>query len=76
MSQPSPLPGLLSPEAACGDVSADRTFRLIRGSKLKLADVDPALVAEAMGPGSRLVARIHFTDAQVHPGIVWSVDHP
>jgi hypothetical protein len=32
-------------------------------------------VAEAMRPGSRLVARIHFTDAQVHPGIVWSVDH-
>ena len=61
---------------AWGDVSADGTFRLIRGSKLNLADVDPALVAEAMSPGSRLVARIHFTDTQVHPGIVWSVDHP
>jgi hypothetical protein len=60
---------------AWGDVSADDTFRLIRGSKLKLADVDPALVAEAMRPGSRLVARIHFTDTQVHPGIVWSVEH-
>jgi hypothetical protein len=28
-----------------------------------------------MRPGSRLVARIHFTDAQVHPGLVWSVVH-
>ena len=59
---------------AWGDVLANGTFRLIRGSKLKLADVDPALVAEAMRSGSRLVARIHFTDTQVHPGIVWSVD--
>jgi Family of unknown function (DUF5990)/Domain of unknown function (DUF5655) len=60
---------------AWGDVSADDTFRFIRGSKLKLADVDPALVAEAMRPGSRLVARVRFTGAQVHPGTVWSVDH-
>jgi Family of unknown function (DUF5990)/Domain of unknown function (DUF5655) len=60
---------------AWGDVSADGTFRLIRGSKLKLADVDPALVAEAMRPGSRLVARVRFTGAQVQPGTVWSVDH-
>jgi Family of unknown function (DUF5990)/Domain of unknown function (DUF5655) len=59
---------------AWGDVLANGTFRLIRGSKLKLADVDPALVAEAIRSGSRLVARIHFTDTQVHPGIVWSVD--
>jgi Family of unknown function (DUF5990)/Domain of unknown function (DUF5655) len=60
---------------AWGDVCADGTFRLIRGSKLKLADVDPALVAEAMRPGSRLVARVRFTGAQVQPGTVWSVDH-
>jgi hypothetical protein len=60
---------------AWGDVSADGTFRLIRGSKLKLADVDPALVAEAMRPGSRLVTRVRFTGAQVDPGTVWSVDH-
>ena len=49
-----------------GDVSAEGTFRLIRGSKLKLADVDPVLVAEAMRPGSRLVARIRFADAAGH----------
>ena len=60
---------------AWGDVSADGTFRLFRGSKLKLAAVDPALVAEAMRPGSRLIARIHFTGARGAPGIVWSVDH-
>jgi hypothetical protein len=62
---------------AWGDVSADGTFRLIRGSKLKLADVDPALVAEAMRPGSRLVARIRFTGAQGDrpPGLTWSAVH-
>jgi hypothetical protein len=64
---------------AWGDVSADGTFRLIRGSKLKFADVDPALVTEAMRPGSRLVARIRFTDAKgdlIHPAdLVWSADH-
>jgi Family of unknown function (DUF5990)/Domain of unknown function (DUF5655) len=63
-----------------GDVSADGTFRLIRGSKLKLADVAPALIAEAMRPGSRLVARIRFTDARgqlIHPAdLVWSVGDP
>ena len=59
-----------------GDVSAEGTFRLIRGSKLKLADVDPVLVAEAMRPGSRLVARIRFADAAGHlirpPALTWS----
>jgi hypothetical protein len=59
---------------AWGDVLADGTFRLFRGSKLGLADVDPALVAEAMRPGSRLVARIRFTGTPVRPGVVWSVD--
>jgi len=43
-----------------------------RGSKLKFADVDPALVAEAMRPGSRLVARIRFTGAEKGPNPVWS----
>jgi hypothetical protein len=63
-------PGLLSPEAAqlIDGQYADRPH-------LNLADVDPALVAEAMRPGSRLVARVGFTGAQVHPGPVWSVDH-
>jgi hypothetical protein len=81
------LPGLLSPEAVQlidGQYAdrphhqqgpADRMLRLIRGSKLKLAGVDPALVAEAMRPGSRPVARIHLTDTRERPDIVWSVDH-
>jgi hypothetical protein len=57
-----------------GDVSAEGTFRLIRGAKLKLAEIDPALVTEGMRPGSRLVARICFTD---RPAVaVWSVAHP
>lgn len=61
---------------AWGDVADDGTFRLFRGSKLKLAGVDPALVAEAMRPGSRLVARIRFTGAAGGPNPAWSVDHP
>ena len=58
---------------------ADGTFRLIRGSKLKLANVDPALAAEAMRPGSRLVARIRYADEMGHliqpADLVWSVVH-
>jgi hypothetical protein len=47
---------------AWGDVhSDDGTMRLIRGSKLKLADVDPRIVEEAMRPGCRLVARFRLT---------------
>jgi Family of unknown function (DUF5990) len=57
-----------------GDVSSDGTFRLIRGSKLKLADVDPALVEQARRPGARLVARIHLTGAARH-STTWSVAH-
>jgi uncharacterized protein DUF5990/uncharacterized protein DUF5655 len=65
---------------AWGDVLADGTFRLFRGSKLKLADAAPALVAEAMRPGSRLVAHVRFTGAggetSGRPNPAWSVDHP
>ena len=66
---------------AWGDVPGDGTLRLFRGAKLRLVDVDPALIEDAMRPGHRLVARIRLTDprgnpvcARVHPpALTWSV---
>jgi hypothetical protein len=66
---------------AWGDVPGDGTLRLFRGAKLRLVDVDPALIEEAMRPWHRLVARIRLTDprgnpvcARVHPpALTWSV---
>ena len=66
---------------AWGDVPGDGTLRLFRGAKLRLVDVDPALIEEAMRPGHRLVARVRLTDsrgnpvcARVHPpALTWSV---
>ena len=57
---------------AWGEVHDDGTMRLVRGSKLRLADVDPRLVEQAMRPGHRLVARIRLTGAQGTPAITWS----
>ncbi|HEY7014623.1 MAG TPA: DUF5990 family protein [Streptosporangiaceae bacterium] len=67
---------------AWGDVPGDGTLRLFRGAKLRLVDVDPGLIEDAMRPGHRLVARIRLTDAKgnpvcarVHPpALVWSVE--
>ena len=67
---------------AWGEVPGDGTLRLFRGAKLRLADIDPRLVEEAMRPGHRLIARIRLTDpngnpvcARVHPpALVWSVE--
>ena len=67
---------------AWGDVPGDGTLRLFRGAKLRLVDVDPALIEEALRPGHRLVARIRLTDprgnpvcARVHPpALVWSAE--
>ena len=67
---------------AWGDVPDDGTLRLFRGAKLRLVDVDPALIEEALRPGHRLVARIRLTDprgnpvcARVHPpALVWSAE--
>ena len=64
-----------------GDLAGDGTLRVFRGAKLRLVDVDPALVEQAMQPGRRLVARIRLTDARgnpicarVHPPyLTWSV---
>jgi hypothetical protein len=66
---------------AWGDVAGDGTLRLFRGAKLRLVDVDPSLVEDALRPGRRLVARVHLTDshgnpicARLHPpDIEWSV---
>jgi len=65
-----------------GDVPGDGTLRLFRGLKMRLVDVDPALVEAALRPGRRLVARIRLTDAsgnpicaRVHPPyLTWSVE--
>jgi hypothetical protein len=67
---------------AWGDVPGDGTLRLFRGVKMRLVDVDPALVEAALRAGQRLVARIRLTDAtgnpicaRVHPPyLTWSVE--
>jgi hypothetical protein len=67
---------------AWGDVPGDGTMRLFRGAKMRLADVDPAVVEAALRPGQRLVARIRLTDvrgnpicARVHPPyLTWAVE--
>jgi hypothetical protein len=59
---------------AWGDVRDDGTMRLIRGSKLKLAEVDPRLVEEAIRPGHRLVGRIQLTGTTGEPGLTWSAE--
>ncbi|GEM_PF-393349 len=71
---------------AWGDVPGDGTLRLFRGAKLRLADIDPRLVEEALHSESRLVARIRLTDprgnpvcARVRPpALTWSAEpsHP
>jgi hypothetical protein len=65
---------------AWGDVPGDGTLRLFRGAKLRLVDVDPALIEAAMAPGHRLVARVRLTYdngdpvcARLHPPYLeWS----
>jgi hypothetical protein len=52
---------------AWGDVPGDGTLRLFRGAKLRLVEVPPSLIAEAIRPGHRLVARVRLTDAKGYP---------
>jgi Family of unknown function (DUF5990)/Domain of unknown function (DUF5655) len=52
---------------AWGDVPGDGTLRLFRGAKLRLVDVDPSLIEDALRPGRRLVARVRLTDARGNP---------
>lgn len=49
---------------AWGDVPGEGTLRLFRSAKLRLVDIDPAIIEEAIRPGRRLVARIRLTDAR------------
>ena len=50
-----------------GDVPGDGTFRLFRGAKLRLVDVDQRIVEQAWQPGYALVARVKLTDARGNP---------
>jgi len=50
-----------------GDVPGDGTLRLFRGAKLRLVDVDPGLIGQALRPGHRLVARVRLTDVKGNP---------
>ena len=59
---------------AWGDVRDDGALLLIRGSKLKLAGVDPRLVEDAMRPGHQLVARIQLTGAEAESALIWSAE--
>jgi len=50
-----------------GDLQGDGTLRVFRGAKLRLVDVDPGLIEQALQPGHELVARIRLTDARGNP---------
>jgi hypothetical protein len=50
-----------------GDVPGDGTLRLFRGAKLRLVDVLPGVITQALRPGHRLVARVRLTDAKGNP---------
>jgi hypothetical protein len=62
---PPPLAG--EPLARQQDLLADGTLHVFRGAKLRLVDVDPGLIEQAMRPGHTLVARIRLTDARGNP---------
>lgn len=50
-----------------GDVPGDGTLDMFRGAKLRLVDVPPDLITDAMRPGHRLVARVRLTDDRGNP---------
>jgi len=67
---------------AWGEVPGDGTFRLFRGVKIRLVDVDPGIVEDAIRPDHQLVARVRLTDARGNPicarvrppDIAWSAE--
>ena len=50
-----------------GDLRDRDTLQVFRGAKLRLVDVDPGLIEQALRPGHTLVARIRLTDARGNP---------
>jgi hypothetical protein len=50
-----------------GTLSDDDAFDVFRAAKLRLSDVDPALVDEAVQEGRRLVCKLGLTDEHGHP---------
>jgi hypothetical protein len=50
-----------------GEVSGDGTLKMFRGAKLRLVDVPPGLITDAMRSGYRLVARVRLTDDKGNP---------
>lgn len=50
-----------------GDVPGDATLHMFRGAKLRLVDVPPGLITEAMRSGHHLVARVRLTDDKGNP---------
>lgn len=67
---------------AWGDVPGDGTLRLFRGAKLRLIDIPPSLIADALRPDHLLIARVRLTDARGNPVcarlrppyLAWSAD--
>jgi uncharacterized protein DUF5990 len=65
-----------------GTLEWDNTFEVFRAAKLRLSDIDPALVEQAIETGGRLVARLGLTDEHGHPvcasvrppDVTWSVE--
>ncbi|MBV8194562.1 MAG: monooxygenase [Candidatus Dormibacteraeota bacterium] len=66
---------------AWGELIDSQKFALFRGARLKLESINPVLLAEAMEPGRRLVARLGLTDSRGNPrcatvkppDLVWTV---
>jgi hypothetical protein len=50
-----------------GEVPGDGTLKMFRGAKLRLVDVPPDLITDAMRPGHHLVARVRLTDDKGNP---------
>jgi hypothetical protein len=50
-----------------GDVPGDGTLHIFRGAKLRLGEVPPAVITDAMLPGHSLLARVRLTDDRGNP---------